>query len=208
LMNMVEVAYQLRGLVDYIVASEEVEPGDGWPYDKVMADLKSRPATDPSKVSRDIVKRYLASYTAAAGVTDSAVDVGRVASLAKAVDQLASVTIASLGSDPDYAAFGKAVKAAQRFETKDFVDLGNLCDEIIARSARAEVQQAARDVMQCLNGGSPFVLVEGHKGKDVAKATGTSIYFPLVGDVSVGYDRLDFAKDTRWGELIKKYQQM
>src|SRR5262249_9548142 len=31
LMNMVEVAYELRGSADFIVGSEEIEPGDGWP---------------------------------------------------------------------------------------------------------------------------------------------------------------------------------
>src|SRR6185503_11046291 len=43
LMSMIEVAYQLRGLAGHIVASEEVEPGDGWPYDKVIADLAANP---------------------------------------------------------------------------------------------------------------------------------------------------------------------
>ena len=41
LMAMVENAYPLRNLADYMVGSEETEPGDGWPYDLVLADLKN-----------------------------------------------------------------------------------------------------------------------------------------------------------------------
>jgi hypothetical protein len=32
LMNMLEVTHHFRGQVDYIVGSQQVEPGDGWPY--------------------------------------------------------------------------------------------------------------------------------------------------------------------------------
>ena len=208
LMNMVEVAYQLRGLVGHIVASEELEPGDGWPYDRVMADLAAKPGAAGVQVAKAIVKRYLGSYAASDGVTDSAVDVSRVGSVAQAVDNLAAVCIASLETDADYAAFGKAIKAAQRFQVRDFVDLGDLCRQLVTRSPRHAVQQAAQQVLDALLGAQPFIVAEGHKGSALRGATGTSIYFPTVGDVHLTYGQLEFAKDTRWGELITKYQEL
>ena len=36
LMTMLEVAYQIRDHAQILVGSEEVEPGDGWPYDAVL----------------------------------------------------------------------------------------------------------------------------------------------------------------------------
>ena len=57
-MNMVEVAYQLRGSADFIVGSEEVEPGDGWPYDRVLADLAAKPTMSAAQLGATIVKRY------------------------------------------------------------------------------------------------------------------------------------------------------
>ena len=36
LMAMYEVAYEFLGLTDYMVFSEEVEPGDGDPYDTIL----------------------------------------------------------------------------------------------------------------------------------------------------------------------------
>jgi len=207
LMNMVEVAYQLRGLVGHIVASEAVEPGDGWPYEKVIGDLAAKPSADGATVARSIVKRYLASYPSSEEVTDSAVDVSRVQVLAQAVDNLAAACIPTLQAPSEADAFGRSVRTAQRFDMKDYVDLGALCNQLILRSPRPAVQQAAQQVLTNLQGPQPFVIAEGHKGKTVAGATGTAIYFPLVGDVTVNYGKLDFAKSTRWGQLITAYGQ-
>ena len=38
----------------------------------------------------------------------------------------------------------------------------------------------------------------------MAGATGVSIYIPK-GGVTVAYDRLAFAEDTRWGKLLEAY---
>jgi cysteine peptidase C11 family protein len=206
-MNMVEVAYQLRNYIGYFVASEEVEPGDGWPYDKVLGGLAARPAAGAAQTAKAIVARYLGSYTASDGVTDAAVDVARVGDVAKAVDTLAGVCIAALASDADYAVFAKAVKAAQRFDMKDYVDLGDLCRQLAARSARPDVRQATQGVLDALRGTQPYILAEGHKGASLGGATGTTVYFPSVGDVQVAYAKLDFAKATRWGQLIAAYHQ-
>jgi hypothetical protein len=206
LMNMVEVAYQLRGLVGHIVASEAVEPGDGWPYEKVIGDLVAKPTADGVTVARNIVRRYLAAYSPSEEVTDSAVDVSRVQALAQSVDSLAAACLPTLQAPADYQAFGRSIKTAQRFDMKDYVDLGALCNQLIARSPQPAVQQAAQAVLTSLRGGAqPFVIAEGHKGSTVAGATGTAIYFPLAGDVTVNYGKLDFSKATRWGELITAY---
>ncbi len=183
-----------------------MEPGDGWPYDKVIADLAANPKATGAAVARSIVRRYLASYPASEEVTDSAVDVSRVNVVAQAVDQLAGACLPTLQTPADYAAFGRAVTNAQRFDMKDYVDLGDLCRQLAARSARPDVQQAAQHVLATLQGPQPYVVAEGHKGGTVAGATGTAIYFPLVGDVQVAYTGLDFAKATRWGQLITQYR--
>ena len=41
LMGMHEVAYATRGLANYLVGSEEVEPGAGYPYDAVLSGLSA-----------------------------------------------------------------------------------------------------------------------------------------------------------------------
>lgn len=100
LMNMVEVAYQLRDSVNYIVGSEIEEPFDGWPYTEILAYLTAKPAKDTAVIAGEIVKRYVASYKGQGEtVTQSALDAGRIADLTSKVDALADMLNASLGDD-------------------------------------------------------------------------------------------------------------
>ncbi len=64
LMSCLEVAYQSEKDVRAVVSSEELEPGDGWPYDKILADLRSNPSMDGAALGRVVVKRYIESYKA------------------------------------------------------------------------------------------------------------------------------------------------
>ena len=83
LMSMVEVAYQIRGTATVMVGSEEVEPGEGWPYDTILATLAAKPTTTPAELGTTIVARYLASYGANSGVTQAALDLARTDGLKK-----------------------------------------------------------------------------------------------------------------------------
>src|SRR5215218_7784303 len=51
LMNLVELGYELRDVVGHVVGSEEVEPGDGWPYDRVLEEIAAAPAAEPAAVA-------------------------------------------------------------------------------------------------------------------------------------------------------------
>ncbi|MEA2464178.1 MAG: hypothetical protein QOJ98_1925, partial [Acidobacteriota bacterium] len=63
LMAMIEIAYQLRERVEYIVASENVVPADsGWPYDSILRTLTVRPETESEQVVRSIVDGFCGSY--------------------------------------------------------------------------------------------------------------------------------------------------
>ena len=205
LMNLVEVAYQLRGTVDHIVGSEEVEPGDGWPYDAVIGGLAASPELAPKDAAAGLVQNYMDSYRGDESVTQSAVDVSRVAGVAEATSELAAKCMPLLEAGGEFGEFSRAVKNAQRFRMKDFADLGDLSRLLGESAAPAQVKSAAAGVTTSLFGSSPFVLANGQKGVGVDRATGTAVYFPLVGDVQVAYDVLDFGTDTQWGKLITKY---
>lgn len=205
LMNLVEIAYELRGPVDYIVGSEELEPGDGWPYNAVIGALVASPETAPADIAASLVKAYVDSYGGDESVTQAALDLSKVEGTAKAVDELAVACIAELDTAEGYTAFSKAMKNAQRFHTKDFADLGDICTRLADDSAPTRVKEAAQGVIDSLTGGSPLILAAGKNGPGVERATGTAVYFPIVGDVQVAYDRLQFAQDTQWNGLISKY---
>jgi hypothetical protein len=205
LMNLVEVSYQLRGTVDHIVGSEEVEPGDGWPYDGVLNELVAAPDLTPRDAAKRFVQKYMDSYRGDDAVTQSAVDVSKVESVAEATSEFAEACLPLIDSREDFGDFSKAVKNAQRFRMKDFADLGDLCQRVGGSSAPPHARDAAAKVRAALFGDTPFVIASGQKGMGVESATGAAVYFPIVGDVQVAYDELDFGRDTAWGNLIKRY---
>ena len=86
LMNMLEVAYEFIGVADMVVGSQQTEPGEGWPYHDVIRGLTG----DSRAVARNIVAKYIAHYRAAGtrGVTQSAVELRKLAPLGTAVNRL------------------------------------------------------------------------------------------------------------------------
>jgi len=99
LMGMVEVAYEIRNNGEAMVGSEELEPGDGWPYDKILQDLTLNPAWSPSELGTAIVDRYYESY--GSNHTQSAVDLSIMNTLASTISSFAQEMIDSWDSDQD-----------------------------------------------------------------------------------------------------------
>ncbi len=203
LMNMIEVAYQNRASARYMVGSTEVEPGAGWPYDRILAALAAMPAMTPAALATAIVREYVASYPRSS-VTQSALDLKRARAVATAVDALAGALIPALKDPATYAAITKSLLAAQRYEIRDFLDLVDLCEQLARRVGDGKIVAAAGAVVEAVAGEAGLVVAEAHKGAQVAGSHGVAIYFPR-GDASVPYATLDFAKATRWDTFITRY---
>lgn len=205
LMNMVEVAYQLKGTAKVVVGSEEVEPTDGWPYHQVLGSIASNPKIGAAALAAAITDQYVESYTGK-DVTQSALDLAKLDTAAAAIDKLAKALTRAIGTPAEYVAVSKTLNATQRFDTPDYVDVGHLCRELLKRSKASAVKSAASATLEALDGDGGFVIAEQHKGTTVKNASGVAIYFPR-GPVSTVYGKLDFAKKTAWGKFLEAYRR-
>jgi hypothetical protein len=92
-MSGIEVGYEVRSVVSYLVASEGPVLNTGWPYRQVLASVAATRAGSSDAVARAIAESYLRFYRdyEVAGVsTDIAVtDLSRIERVAEAVRQLA-----------------------------------------------------------------------------------------------------------------------
>lgn len=70
LMGTVEVAYMLEQHCDYLIASAELEPGEGWYYTDWLTELGS----NPSMATVDIAKTLIDTYVATCNEYDSTVE--------------------------------------------------------------------------------------------------------------------------------------
>jgi len=102
LMGMVEMAYEIKDTgPGVMVGSEEVIPGNGWPYETILAGLKSNPAWTARDLGSWTVDKYYESYyeTNNGGMTQSAIDLTQMNNLAGRITDFASAMRSSWDSD-------------------------------------------------------------------------------------------------------------
>ncbi len=203
LMAMAEVAYQVRGAVAVQVGSEELEPGDGWPYAAILAKLAARPSMTARELGSVIVDAYLASYRASDVVTQSALDLARIVDLRQAVDGLARALAEGCADPATLLAIVRARRSTQHYDTKDYVDLAHLCERLEAAGAGEAIGDACGIVRGAIEAA---VIASGSKGGAVANSRGIAIYFPE-GSVSPLYAKLDFAKQGGWDRFLDTYRK-
>ncbi len=115
LMGMIEVAHHIKDTgAAVMVASEETEPGDGWPYTEILGDLQSNPTWTPAQLGISIVDRYYESYNN--DNTQSAIALDQVDALSTEVSNFANVLQTKWNTDE------AAVKVAAQ-KVMDKVDL-------------------------------------------------------------------------------------
>ena len=205
LMNMLEVAYEMKDTATVMVGSEETEPGDGWPYAAILKALVAKPSMTPADLSKIVVAEYGKYFTKAkTPATQSALALDRIAPIAAAVNALASALLADV-----HAVAGTVTLArdrAQKYEYPEYIDLGDFAAQLAQRLPNnSAVRSAAAAIASALDTASAtgFVIANTTTGASVAKSTGVSIYFPHEEDYSPDYSDLLFSKQGQWKALLQ-----
>jgi hypothetical protein len=203
LMNMVEVAYQLRDSVNVIVGSEIEEPFDGWPYAEILTRLTSRPRQDAVALARWIVKSYLSSYRGKdETVTQSALDIARLGEMTATINALSEAFLFAL--DTDAKGIAAAWRRSPRFYDENYIDLACFVKNLRKKTS-AEIQAKADAVIAALKPGKGrAILCQGKIGREVRGTCGLSIYFPA-DRINPAYRTLDFCGDCKWITFLEKY---
>ena len=104
LMATLEVGYELKDTVDFLVASQAVEPGDGMPYDDYLKWLVTYSSAPPVSFVKAMVESYVHSYAPEGSQvegdnsnffeTKSAVRLSRVEDMRQAVNRVAELLLA------------------------------------------------------------------------------------------------------------------
>jgi hypothetical protein len=204
LMSNMEVAYELTGCADFLVAAEGFERNIGWPYDRVLGAISQGP--DPASLAKMIVNEYTAFYrdyeVVGVSTDHSAIDLQGFRRKVKVVmTPLAEALTNGLTSPEILEAIVLAHWEAQAYKSDDFVDLYDFCDCLIERlvvpgkdktqsaqikSRYANVKSPATDIIEsCINvknliedGEDPVVLQACFTGAAFQHSHGLSIYFP------------------------------
>jgi hypothetical protein len=205
LMSNLEVVYQVREHVTHIVGSEREEPGAGWPYELVLADLAANPDMGSAELGDVIVRRYIESYGDQEDqwpVTQSSVATDGVEAVGRAVEKLAGALTATLATDWQH--LFVAQSNAVRF-TFDLVDVATLARQLQSGGASDAVKAAAKELADVLADGS-YVLAESNLGDEVKGCGGVSLYLPPpTNPMSPYYDKLTFSEAFSWDGVLSAY---
>lgn len=182
LMAMYEVAYEFLSLADYMVFSEETEPGSGNPYDTILAALAADPGMTPRELAVRIVEcydEYYASSERSEDVTKSAVDMSQIAVLHESMVAAAEAVVA------DFATVGTIIAAAQQNTQKYYYqtnhDLYDFFDYVDTNLVQGSVKEAAQAVKSAV---LQTVIANRFRGSSVADSHGIAVYAPNKNQVS------------------------
>jgi hypothetical protein len=204
LMAAWEVAATLAPHAEYLVASEETEPGHGWDWSALQT-IAQNPAVDPVTAARDIIKGFMAQATTEKtvdAVTMGLIDLYHLNALGKALDAIAA---AFDGTATMATAFARAQNQALPFgaspdpsEAQNLIDIGSFAHELAA--AAPSLAGLETQVTSALGS----AVVTHSQGAGRSRATGMAIYFPANKAVyRAGYDSVPAA--ASWRALLKAY---
>ena len=201
LMGHLEVFSAVQPYARYAVASQEVEPGIGWPYAAILAELEQNTTASGADLARSVVDNYIvndlrirddglrqdylngrrASADTVADVTSrsatmTAVDLAQLPAVVSELDSFAQVL-----SRLQPRTVARARTYAQPFTSifgeqvaPSYIDLAHFAALAAQESGEPEVVNAARGLLDAL---STAILSE-RSGPERPGAYGISIYFP------------------------------
>ena len=170
LMGSAEVAMQLAPYAEYMIASEESEPGFGWDY-SFLKGIENDAST--LETARRIIDLYTAQDTQEA-LTLSCLDLSRIEVLIQAVDGIFS-RAASIVDPTDYSALSRLRKTILSYGADvsrgmldhDLVDLGQLVNNLsnLEENELVFFRQAMEQAVV-------------YRKSNLPAASGISVYFP------------------------------
>jgi len=218
LMSMTEIAYQVRNCAYYMVGSQDLEPGEGWPYELFLKSLVENSKQNSRSLATTIVRSYKNFYQNENDCTQSAIRLSRVYLIRRALDRV--ITRIERCAKINALLTKKLVTNARyktlEFAIDDYVDLyhflGNLrlqASTMRNRYRRSKLRFSARllNLVRYARQAQAALLsavVQNSVGSTFSSAKGLSIYYPI-GSIESNYKKMTFCRNSKWVDFISKY---
>lgn len=184
LMSTLDTANVFKKYASYLVASEELEPGNGWSYNGWLHALGQNPGMNGAQLGTVICDTFMEgceSYDTADEITLAVTDLKKLDKLLAAFNSMGKEILSSAIATP--AVCGEFARSAQRAENyggnnntdgyTNMVDLGDL-----VRKAKNILPETAAQVLEALE----EAIVYKISGQYRQNASGLSVYYSYNGD--------------------------
>lgn len=185
LMATIDTAYVFSDIAKYLVASQELEPGNGWLYSGWIGELAKTPDMEPLQLARIICDTYEQGCREVGTedyITLSVTDLSKVSNLIAAYDDFGKEALAYAAKNPTF--FTQLSKIANSVENyggntreqgySNMTDLGSL-----ALKAQEMLPETSGAVMAAL----ADCVVYKINGKYRPESEGLSCYYSYNGDI-------------------------
>ena len=172
LMATVETGLMLDPYADYMIASEETEPGIGWYYTNWLTKLSANTSMDSVQIGKNIVDDFVstcASQCRGQSATLSVIDLAELSATVPAPMKAFSESISKQVSSGSYAAVSTARGGAREFARSTAIDQIDLVD-FAKRMGTTEGSRLASALQSAVK--------YNRTSSDMSNAYGLSIYFP------------------------------
>ncbi|MDO4939729.1 MAG: clostripain-related cysteine peptidase [Lachnospiraceae bacterium] len=194
LMATLENGLMLSQYADYMIASEETEPADGWYYTDWLTQLSQNTSTPTIEIGRSIADTYYKAnqkYSAYSGITLSMVDLAELQTTVPVTFADFSKSISGLIDNDEYKTVSNARSKTKEFAASskiDQVDLVNLADNLN--------NDEAKELIETIQSAVKYNITSSN----MATAYGLSVYFPYrklsnVDEMTETYEAIGLSED-------------
>ena len=169
LMATVECAWAMEPVADYLVASEQTEPGDGWSWTGFLNQLGSDPSTATTDLGKTIIDDFSAHY-AETGEEDATLSLIDLREISRVYERLSTFLDEAADSiEADNALFTTMSGARSRAKSyaEDSVDQIDLVD-MVDRSDFEGADDVSEAVASCVK----------YRSDTSSGSNGIAMYFP------------------------------
>lgn len=199
LMGVLDVAYALKDKATYMVASQAIEPANGWPYHKLLERLEQNHGPIDDSLMERITYDYYETYGPTnKEVTLSCIQLERVEEVVQLIDELAVLFIDQVENYRSI--YYNILHSVQRFKDLNYIDLLHfvlLCKQTLQNE---EIRSVADTLILSFN---KMLVSNSVKGAKYSNANGLSILFPINLTYQLPYELPMYKKYPNWLKFIE-----
>lgn len=200
-MATLEVLFEVADECEYVIASQNVEPPDGWHYEELLGE----PYLSPEKFGVSALRQFEEYYRAKNldNYTLSLFKTAPVKGLAGLMEQLAEV---SLKDESLYDEIQASRMKSLDFKYEKYVDIGAFVAALSIHTDNPKVTDLCKKINEVLN----EIVIHKVAGKRYHSSRGLSIFFPedLSSSDIEDYRHISFGqKHGGWNNLLLSLKQ-
>lgn len=195
-MATLEVLYEVADESELVIASQNVEPPDGWYYERLL----SEPYQQPEQFGKSAL-RHFAEYYRERGIDSYTLSLFRSAEVKKLAQLMNELAGESQNDDSLFVEMDACRVQSLDFKYEKYVDIGALVENLLAHTDSSRVKKICANILDQLD----KVIVAKVSGTRYHASRGLSVFFPedLTGSDIKDYANISFSKAyPEWNKLL------